>query len=161
RILLVEDIAGRGTTLHDCLTFLRRHGAKITVFALAYDDESRITPDYGVRMPPGYRAWFPWERESITDAFAQTGNLPDQPEYAYAQWAIDLDGVLCADIHENDYLNDLDDALRRRDALPPSQQFPHPDVYHLPIITGRPEKDRARTRAWLDQHGFRGPLIMR
>src|SRR5690606_17019672 len=26
KILLVEDIAGRGTTLVDCLTFLRQHG---------------------------------------------------------------------------------------------------------------------------------------
>lgn len=161
RVLLVEDIAGRGTTLADCIDFLRGQGYDTTVFTLAWDEQSRIVPDYGFRLPAGYRAWFPWERESITDAFDSTGNLPSQPEYEYASWAIDLDGILLPDIPEDDYLLDLEAALLRRDALEPYAVLPNRNLRDLPIITGRPEQDRTRTQAWLDRHGFTGRLIMR
>lgn len=161
RILLVEDIAGRGTTLSDSITFLKESGYDVTVFTLAWDDESRVKPDYGYQMPPGSRAWFPWERESITDSFASTGNLPDRPEHEYASWAMDLDGILLPDIPEDMYLRDLGAALRQRDALLPSAVLPNRDLRALPIITGRPEEDRQRTQVWLDRHGYSGPLIMR
>jgi len=161
RILLVEDIAGRGHTLSDSIAFLRGLGHEPVVFTLAYDDESRIVPHYGVRMAPGRRAWFPWERESITDTFGATGNMPDQPEEQYASWAIDLDGILLPDIPEHDYARDLEAALLRRDGLAPHDVLPGVDVRRLPIITGRPEQDRARTQAWLSRHGFHGPLTMR
>src|SRR5690606_14520310 len=105
--------------------------------------------------------WFPWERESITDAFSLTNNLPDRPEYEYASWAIDLDGILLPDIPEDHYLRDLETALLKRDALEPHTVLPNRDLRALPIVTGRPEQDRARTQAWLDRHGFSGRLIMR
>src|SRR5690606_20851859 len=47
RVLLVEDIAGRGNTLSDSLDFLRSLGFDPTVFTLAWDEQSRIVPDYG------------------------------------------------------------------------------------------------------------------
>ncbi|TAM88170.1 MAG: hypothetical protein EPN41_06375 [Candidimonas sp.] len=161
RLLLVEDIAGRGTTLADCLAFLRRAGHEVAVFTLAYDTESRIHPDYGQEMPPGRAAWFPWERESVTNAFAATGNQPDRPLSEYASWAIDLDGVLLRDLPAADYAHDLDATLLRRDALEPRAMLPKLELGRIAIVTGRPECDRARTRAWLDRHGFRGPLAMR
>lgn len=161
RVLLVEDIAGRGTTLSDSIAFLREQGLDATVFTLAWDDQSRIVPDYGFKMPAGARAWFPWERESITDSFDATGNLPTLPEYEYASWAMDLDGILLPDIPEDHYLRDLETALLQRDALEPHAVLPNRDLRDLPIITGRPEQDRARTQAWLDRHGFTGRLIMR
>lgn len=161
RILLVEDIAGRGTTLSDSIAFLRARHHELTVFALAYDAESRITPDYGVMIPPGFRAWFPWERESITASFDATMNHPDRPEYEYASWAIDLDGVLLMDLPENEYASALHETLARRDLLLPSDTLPQLDLSQVTIITGRPEQDRERTQLWLDQHGFHGPLIMR
>jgi len=161
RVLLVEDIAGRGTTLTDCVDFLRRAGHNAAVFTLAYDDESRIRPDFGLKMSSGRRAWFPWEREAITAGFAATGNQPAQPEYHYASWAIDLDGVLLPDIPAHHYETDLAAALARRDRLVPNAVLPDRDLSQLTIITGRPEQDRARTQAWLNLHGFRGPLIMR
>ena len=162
RLLLVEDIAGRGTTLSDCLQFLEQEAQEVRVFSLAYDRESRMTPDYGQPMPDGMRAWFPWERESITDAFSQTENLPTQPPQAYAAWAIDLDGILLQDIPEHSYLQDLEATLALRDSLPPFQTMPAlPTLRTAPVITGRPECDRNRTQQWLDRHGFSGPLLMR
>ncbi len=161
RILLVEDIAGRGTTLADSLDFLRASGHEVKVFTLAYDAESRIRPDYGMEMPPGLRAWFPWERASITAAFDATGNQPDRPEHDYASWAIDLDGVLLMDLPEHLYAQALHETLAQRDLLLPSKVLPGMDLTHVTIITGRPEQDRDRTQTWLARHGFHGPLIMR
>ena len=160
-VLLVEDIAGRGTTLSDSIDFLSKGGYPLHVFTLAYDEQSRIRPDFGFEIPVGLRAWFPWEREAITSAYTATKNLPDQPATSYASWAIDLDGVLLPDIPADVYENDLTRALSQRDVLPPNTVLPGRDLHRLPIITGRPEKDRARTQGWLDRHGFHGPLVMR
>jgi hypothetical protein len=161
RILLVEDVAGRGTTLADCVEFLHRQGYDFRIFTLAYDRDSRITPDFGLEIPAGFRAWFPWERTSITPAFDQTRNSPDRPEYEYASWAIDLDGVLLMDLPEQQYAQALNETLAQRDLLLPADTLPGLDLTDTTIITGRPEQDRARTQAWLDRHGFHGPLIMR
>lgn len=161
RILLVEDIAGRGTTLADCHDFLAAQGYEIRIFTLAHDAESRIKPDYGMKMPDGMRAWFPWERTAITTAFAATGNQPDRPEYEYASWAIDLDGILLADLAPHLYESNLAETLARRDKLPRSEVLPSMDLSSVPVITGRPEKDRSRTQDWLDLNGFHGELVMR
>ncbi|RTZ44554.1 hypothetical protein EKL30_08240 [Candidimonas sp. SYP-B2681] len=161
RLLVIEDVAGRGTTLSDCAAFLLELGHDLTIFALAYDSESRITPQYGLKIPQGFRAWFPWERESITAAFDGTLNGPDRPEYTYASWAIDLDGVLLMDLPEDQYQLALHDTLAQRDLLPPNEILPRLDLTDMTIITGRPEQDRQRTQAWLSKHGFHGPLIMR
>ena len=161
RILLVEDIAGRGTTLSDSADYLRKQGHDISIFTLAYDSESRIKPDYGVKIPSGFRAWFPWERESITPSFDITLNCPERPGFDYASWAIDLDGVLLMDLPEHDYAQSLRETLARRDVLLPSTSLPQLDLGTITIITGRPEQDRERTQCWLDRHGFHGALIMR
>ncbi|MGB3291250.1 MAG: phosphoribosyltransferase [Burkholderiaceae bacterium] len=161
RILLVEDIAGRGTTLADCVEFLRKQGYELAVFTLAYDADSRIKPDFGLEIPAGFRAWFPWERNSITPAFDQTGNRPGRPEHEYASWAIDLDGVLLMDLPEQQYALALNETLAQRDLLLPADILPGLDLDDVTIITGRPEQDRDRTQAWLDRHGFHGPLVMR
>jgi hypothetical protein len=161
RLLLVEDVAGRGTTLSDSADFLRALGHDLQIFTLAHDAESRIRPDYGPIIPAGQRAWFPWERHSITDGFGATANLPCRPEHDYASWAIDLDGVLLMDLPEERYATALHDTLAERDLLPLSPTLPALDLNQSTIITGRPEQDRQRTRAWLERHGFMGPLIMR
>lgn len=161
KILLVEDIAGRGTTLVDCLDFLRARGHQVDVFALAYDAQSRIKPDFGIEVPSGLRAWFPWERTSITEAFAATDNEPTRPEHEYASWAIDLDGILLMDLPEDSYAQALHETLAQRDLLLPNAVLPGLHLENITIITGRPEQDRSRTQAWLQQHGFHGPLVMR
>lgn len=161
RVLIVEDIAGRGTTLSDCVAFLHDYGVQTQIFTLAYDDQSRVIPDFGIKLAKGYRAWFPWERESITPAFDTTANIPTAPEYRYASWAIDLDGVLLPDLPKHLYAQMLDDTLAQRDTLLPSTTLPGLDLSTITIITGRPEQDRSRTQKWLTQHGFEGPLVMR
>lgn len=161
KVLLVEDIAGRGTTLSNSIDFLRAAGYGVAIFTLAYDAESRITPDYGVKIPDGMGAWFPWERESITAAFGATSNQPDQPQHAYASWAIDLDGILLPDLAEHLYAEALIDTLSQRDTLEPHETLPNLDLSNVTIITGRPEQDRQRTQAWLSRYGFNGPLVMR
>lgn len=164
RLLLVEDIAGRGTTLVDCAAFLRGLGYNIQTFTLAHDSQSRVIPDYGHKMPEGYRAWFPWERESITPAFDATGNQPDKPLYDYASWAIDLDGVLLPDVPVELYQRDLAAALEQRHNMAPTTTLPHMtglDLSSATIITGRLETDRPATQAWLDQYGYKGALVMR
>jgi hypothetical protein len=160
RLLLIDDIAGSGSTLIDCRDFLAADFA-VELCALVSDDLSRIAPRWSVRLPDGRRAWFPWEREAITAAFAQTDNQPSAPEYRYASWAIDLDGVLLPDLPDEHYANDLSATLARRDTLAPGNPLPPLDLARVTIITGRPEMDRQRTRAWLDRHGFKGPLVMR
>src|SRR5690606_30370860 len=128
---------GRGHTLADCLQFMRLQNIEVKTFVLAYDKESRVAPDYGQRIPDGARAWFPWERETITDAFTVTRNQPSLPQRSYAAWAIDLDGVLLPDIPAHSYTQDLEAALMLRDTLPPAQLLPPlPRLHHLPIITG-------------------------
>lgn len=161
RVLLVEDIAGRGTTLLDCRDYLLAQGYELQVFALAHDEESRVRPDFGLRVPQGYGAHFPWEREAVTAAFAATGNMPSRPEYEYSSWAVDLDGVLAPDLPPRLYDQDLDMALALRDLLEPCPMLPSMDLARATVITGRPEQDRQRTRAWLDRHGFGGALLMR
>src|SRR5690606_21099178 len=147
RILLIEDIAGRGTTLSDSREFLLELGHDVSVFALAYDTESRIKPDFGTEVPTGFRAWFPWERTSISRAFDATGNRPDRPEHEYASWAIDLDGVLLMDLPEHRYAQALLETLAERDLLLPNEILPGLDLRNITIITGRPEQDRLRTQA--------------
>jgi hypothetical protein len=114
-----------------------------------------------MKMPENCRAWFPWERESITEAFGQTNNAPVQPEYTYASWAIDLDGVLLADLPDQHYERQLEKTLLARDVLPMASVVPEVDFSTVTIITGRPEQDRARTQDWLHRNGVYGPLVMR
>ncbi len=160
RVLLIDDVAGSGTTLLDCRDFLAGDYT-VDVCTLVSDALSRFEPRWSVRLRDGFRAWFPWEREAITAAYDATHNTPNAPDYAYASWAIDLDGVLLADVPEEHYMSDLEGALALRDTLAPADTLPPLDLASVTIITGRPEIDRARTERWLARHGFCGRLVMR
>jgi hypothetical protein len=160
RVLLIDDVAGSGTTLLDCRDFLAGDYT-VDVCTLVSDTLSRLEPRWSVRLRDGFRAWFPWEREAITAAYDATRNAPSSPDYAYASWAIDLDGVLLADVPEEHYVSDLEGALALRDTLAPADTLPPLDLASVTIITGRPEIDRARTERWLARHGFCGRLVMR
>jgi len=168
-VLLCEDIAGRGFTLTDCIAFLREHGLTVRTLTGAYDDLSRLRPDYSIDAS-GYFALFPWERQAYTDRYradwtrdaAHEGALMLQ-DHEYAVYAIDLDGILLPDIPLTRYDEDLDAALHERDALVPFEKFPSIDIERTrAIITGRPEMDRARTQLWLERFGFgQLELVMR
>lgn len=169
KVLLCEDIAGRGNTLVDCIAFLREHGLTVRTLTGAYDDLSRLRPDYSIDAS-GYFALFPWERQAYTDRYRadwrRDGTHPGSlmaDDHDYAVYAIDLDGVLLPDIAPARYEADLDAALAERDALLPFERMPGIDMQRArAVITGRPEMDRERTAAWLERHGFGHlDLIMR
>ena len=58
KVLLCEDIAGRGFTLTDCIAFLQQHGLDVKTLTAAVDDLSRMQPDYAIDAR-GYFALFP------------------------------------------------------------------------------------------------------
>jgi len=161
KVLLCEDIAGRGHTLVDCIAFLREHGLIVRTLTGAYDDLSRLRPDYSIDAS-GYFTLFPWERQAYTDRYREDwiregtreGTLMAE-DHEYAVYAIDLDGVLLPDLPLTRYEEDLHAALAERDALMPFERIPGIDMQRArAIITGRPETDRARTHAWLERYGF-------
>ncbi|MGF6774318.1 hypoxanthine phosphoribosyltransferase [Paraburkholderia sp. GAS199] len=160
-VLLCEDIAGRGHTLTDCITFLRERGLDVKTLTGAVDDLSRTQPDYAIDAR-GYFALFPWERQAHTQGYrddwarVETGDASAMADdHEYATYAIDLDGILLPDVPLARYDEDLAAALAERDALLPFEVLPDIDLKKVrTIITGRPEADRARTRNWLERHGF-------
>lgn len=169
KVLICEDIAGAGNTLDDCIAFLRGRGLVVKTLVAAFDDLSRIRPDYGVDAR-GYFVLFPWERHAYTDAYREAwrttragtrGAIGEDHEFAV--YAIDLDGILLPDVPPARYEADLAAALAERDALIPFERLPGIDLARAKaIVTGRPEMDRARTAAWLVRHGFDSPrLVMR
>jgi hypoxanthine phosphoribosyltransferase len=169
KVLLCEDIAGRGFTLVDCIAFLQAHGLEVRTLTGAVDELSRTQPDYAIDAR-GYFALFPWERQAYTERYrddwarveagAETAMADD---HEYAAFAIDLDGILLPDVPLARYDEDLAAALAERDALLPFEVLPGIDLQQVrTIITGRPEIDRARTEAWLARHGFAHmQLVMR
>jgi len=179
KVLLCEDIAGRGFTLTDCIAFLQQHGLDVRTLTAAVDDLSRTQPDYAIDAR-GYFALFPWERQAYTQRYredwerveaggaqagaVQAGAAPAMADdHEYATYAIDLDGILLPDVPLARYDEDLAAALTERDALLPFEVLPGIDLQRVrTIITGRPELDRARTEAWLARHGFgHMQLVMR
>jgi hypoxanthine phosphoribosyltransferase len=169
KVLVCEDIAGAGHTLDDCIAFLRSRGLIVKTLVAAFDDLSRIRPDYGLDAR-GYFVSFPWERHAYTDAYRDAwrttlagarGAIGEDHEFAV--YAIDLDGILLPDVAPAHYEADLAAALTERDALMPFERLPDIDLARAKaIVTGRPEMDRARTAAWLARHGFDRPrLVMR
>ncbi len=168
-VLVCEDIAGRGFTLTDCIAFLREHGLKVRTLTGAFDDLSRLRPDYSIDAS-GYFALFPWERQAYTERYRADWSRAGErdgalmsDDHEYAIYAVDLDGVLLPDIALARYDEDLEGALAERDALPPFEKFPSIDLQRArAIITGRPEMDRVRTEQWLARFGFgQIELIMR
>ncbi|WP_434698126.1 phosphoribosyltransferase family protein [Pseudomonas sp. D1-1] len=167
KVLLCEDIAGAGHTLKDCVAFLQQRGLIVRIFTVGFDDLSGIRPDYGLDGQ-GYFLQFPWERQTVTRAYRDRWNATGggragtmAHDHDYDVYAVDLDGILLPDIPLQRYAADLTAALDERDRLDPFNQLP-PLGRVKAIITGRPEMDRARTQAWLRQHGHGAiQLIMR
>lgn len=167
KVLLCEDIAGVGDTLKDCLSFLQRRGLEVKILTAGFDELSCIRPDYGIDGR-GYFLQFPWERQVRTRGYrdrwnetggGRTGQIAQ--DHKYDVYAIDLDGILLPDIPLQRYAADLHAALGERDRLKPFKQLP-PLGRVKTIITGRPEMDRARTQAWLSEHGHgETPMVMR
>lgn len=161
KVLLCEDIAGRGFTLADSKAFLERHGLVVRTLTGAFDDISRLRPDYA-NDARGYFTIFPWERQAYTAGYRadwerMASGAADRmaEDHEYAAYAIDLDGILLPDVPLSRYDHDLASALRERDALLPFEVLPTRRLKNVrAVITGRPDIDRDRTEAWLRRHGF-------
>lgn len=160
-VLLCEDVAGAGSTLERCIAFVRRDH-DVRVVALVSDRLSRVRPDWSQHFED-VQVVFPWERHERVPAHVAdwedggaSGERAMRPDHEYTRGAVDLDGVLLEDLAEELYLHDLEGTLRRRDVLPRAATWPALDPAVHIIVTGRPECDRARTRAWLDRHGLGG-----
>lgn len=103
KVLVCEDIAGMGHTLADCIGFLRAQGLEIRTLTAAFDDLSRIRPDYAIDAR-GYRVLLPWERHAHTDDFQAA--LRDTPagshrrlaeDHTFAAYALDVDVLAALD----------------------------------------------------------------
>lgn len=152
RLLLVEDVAGKGHTLERVRQALEQRGANVDLMVVCWDDLSRHVPDYyGVKLEAGERYLFPWERSQLAHTSPDRTGHDD-----LAGWltAFDLDGVFLEDIPADLYFSDLQAALAARDKLP--ALLPPPPGWRSGglIISGRLESDRDRTEAWLARHGL-------
>jgi len=151
RLLLVEDVAGKGHTLADVRHALESLGHEVDVMAVCWDEASRVVPRYGIRLPAGERYLFPWERSRL--APTEIGRGAGDSDLAAWRTAFDLDGVFLPDIDEALFHRDLAAALAARDVL--ARLPAHP--YWRPggvIISARLEVDRERTLAWLHANGI-------
>lgn len=160
RVLLVEDIAGSGITLHSVKTHLESIGLEVEVLCLAKDEKSRIDPDLRVDIGKA-RYLFPWERLAHD---LGSDPLRTQEDDADLPWvrAFDLDGVFLPDVDAALYESDLERALSIRHTSPAAHKRPPLWRDQGTIITARPEQDRGPTQRWLEAHGIAcGRLVMR
>lgn len=137
KILVVDDSVGHGTQLLD----LRRRLAEARlpyelVYAAAYvTPESRPLVDLAFETLPWGRC-FGW-------------NLMHHPFLTHC--CVDLDGVLC----QNPSAEDNDDGSNYAAFLDAAPPLFLPSVEVGWIVTGRLEKYRPATKAWLARHGVR------
>lgn len=149
KLLLVEDVAGKGYTLANTKAALEAKGWQVDVFTLVWDELSRVKPQYGLKMPCGQRFVLPWERGVLHHSFDDARLTTDPDPWVTG---FDLDGVFLPDVPDEVYRQDLDTALSLRE-IQPALPAPSTWVAGSPIITGRLESDRAQTVRWLDEHG--------
>ncbi|MCL6454718.1 MAG: phosphoribosyltransferase domain-containing protein [Alicyclobacillus sp.] len=159
QLLLCEDFAGSGRTLIDCRQFLADRGYRVSTLVVCQDRLSASVPDYSCFdfRSQQVRVILPWERHRLNPA-VDSILLPHDSDYEKVAW--DMDGVFLEDVDGALYAQDLERALSLRDEMAPAVYAPQV----LPgdcIVTGRPVEDEARTRAWLQAHGFDVPVYFR
>jgi len=155
RVLLVDDCCATGATMLAARRMLLEQGHDVATLTITHDPETtRYVPDYSHPMRDLFR--FPWERGEATPAARarRATGLPAERAYEQPFFGLDLDGIFLPDIPRPHYDADLEDALRRRQALAPFERLPPFARDRAVIITGRPEMDRADTQAWLVRCGF-------
>lgn len=143
--------------------FVLDQGRACLTLAVLHDpDVTRYVPDLSHPMRDLWR--FPWERGEATPAgraLRAAGHGPDMATEA-PFIGLDLDGVFLPDLPRAQYAADLSGTLDRRDVSPPLPRLPDFAPDRAVVVTGRPARDRARTRAWLDRWGHGAlPLEMR
>jgi hypoxanthine phosphoribosyltransferase len=155
RLLLVDDLAGKGYTLVTAQEHFERQGWQVDVFVTASDELSRVRPEFGIHLGDGVRPTFPWERTVMAVHFdSERRNARDRDRWNVG---FDLDGVFLDDVPGHLYLEQLELALAMREDFLP---YPHRPPQWLNdgseyIISGRMATETAQTEAWLTRHGMR------
>lgn len=134
RVLLVDDSCNKGRAMARAVEMLPK-GTRITRLAVygPYQVDPASVLDISLAECPGPRV-FAWN-------MAKHRRLP--------RWGFDFDGVLCRDIEKAEN----DDGPRYAEFLDTVEPLfvPRRPIGH--IITGRAEKYRAATEAWLARYG--------
>lgn len=135
RVLLVDDSVNKGRAMSKAAATIGRKAAKITRLAVygPYQVEPASVVDIWFEACQGPRV-FAWN-------MAKHIRLP--------RWGFDFDGVLCRDPTREEN----DDGPRYERFLAGAEPLflPQRPIGH--IVTGRLEKYRAPTEAWLRRHG--------
>ena len=134
RVLLVDDSCNKGRAMARAVSLLPR-GTKATRLAIfgPYQVDPASVCDLWFEIVHGPRV-FAWN-------WTKHIRLP--------RWGFDFDGVLCRDNSKAE--NDDGPRYRRFIAEAEPLFLPQRPIGH--IITGRAEKYRAETEAWLTRHG--------
>ena len=164
RVLLVDDIAGSGTTLANTKRFLEQQGYAVKTLTIGYDARSRLIPDFGHDFAER-TAVFPWERHRLNRAFAedmQHGRAGLRADSEYELVGLDLDGIFAPDLPGHLYQDNLSAALRQRASLQPfaPADLPPHSRDHALIVTSRHLDSREATLLWLEAHGFGGYRVV-
>lgn len=158
KILVVDDIIGLGLTMRAVVEFVKKLGGHPVSFCLYFDKETtQFRPDFGHSTSHFMHAQ--WDRKDVTPQSRKAlkeKNGRCTTEDTYECFGTDLDGVFLEDIKRKAYRLEerIASILAYRDSLMPMESIPVTDHQHVYVITGRPETDRQRTRAWLNKHGF-------
>lgn len=159
KVLLVEDIAGKGYTLKNSKEYLESLGYSVDVFTVCFDNQSRITPDFGIELPNEHLAYFPWER--MVQGPTEISRKQNDSSQEVWKKGFDLDGVFFPDLPVEMYEQDLQKTLSIRDNLPPldtPMQWENGSI----IVSARLEEDRDRTVAQLKRiNVFPSKLILK
>lgn len=158
KLLLVDDIAGKGWTLATVKEHFEQLGWTVDTFTNAWDSLSRTIPTYGVQLL-GERPVWPWERGIFSDELAVDRRAPDRDAWIRG---FDLDGVFLRDVDSALYVTDLPLALAQRDALPAFERRPSlwSNDGSAAIISARLVSEQAETEAWLMRHGLRAKQVV-
>lgn len=158
RLLVVDDIAGLGYTLSTTVAHFEQLGWQVDTFVIAWDDLSRLVPTFG-RQLKGARPVFPWERGLVSKCLQADRITADEDSWRVG---FDLDGVFLDDVPSSLYTQDIEAALRLRDALPAYTHHPPQwcnDGKGL-IISARLKSEQAQTQRWLERHGLNAAQVV-
>jgi len=160
RVLLVDDCCATGLTMRAAQAMLRDEHIDSLTLTITHDPETTgHVPDLSHPVRELFR--FPWERGEATPAARRMRAAGAAADRAFEQsfLGLDLDGIFLPDIPKTDYDRDLQDTLRRRHSLAPFERLPRFEAARAVVITGRPERDREMTLAWLARCGHAGVAL--
>lgn len=156
-ILVVDDFSSTGSTLKAAIDHMRAAGATPVTCTIYYDTKrAALKPDVG--LPAEQFIVFPWERKDLSPGSQAIIRQKDgrvAPADEKELVGIDLDGVLVSDIRRKWYARHaLETLLHLRDSYELKTDLPPWRPHEAVVITGRPDTDFERTRAWLDKNSL-------